>query len=398
MTLEIGVIGLCRMGTEIATNLVSSERQVTAYVRRHDRIDELSALGRFKMRSLRLKAVAAVLIGTASVIATRCLAQDVTVPPQAALAPADAAPSAAQQVDQLVAPVALYDDPLLVNVLTASSHPADVVEAQSWISNPANVALKGDALVAALAGQTWDPSVKALVQFPQILSLMYSHLDWTEHLGQAFIADRAAVMESIQRMRRRAQSAGTLNSSAQQIVVDDGGFVTITPPASDVYIPTYDPWCVYGSWPVSAPFYYTSWPGYCTAEDGALDFGVGFHRPFGYWRRGDFDWLHHDIRIHHRFTHSGPGSAHAFRPHGAADGHASLGRVNAGSGSYAGARLMHGQSGMNALFRGTAGGIGGSHFSGAGLGGGHLGGAAFGSSHFGGGGFGGGHGGGGGHR
>src|SRR5258708_21888815 len=131
------------------------------------------------MTSIRLKAVAAVLIGTASVIATRCLAQDVTVPPQATLAPTDAAPSAAQQVDQLVAPVALYDDPLLVDVLTASSHPADVVEAQSWISNPVNSALKGDALAAALAGQTWNPGVKALVRFPQILNLMYSHLDWT---------------------------------------------------------------------------------------------------------------------------------------------------------------------------------------------------------------------------
>jgi hypothetical protein len=347
------------------------------------------------MRSIRLKAVAAVLIGTASIIATRCLAQDTTVPPQAALAPADAASSADQQLDQLVAPVALYDDPLLVDVLTASSHPADVVEAQSWISIPANVALKGDALAAALAGQTWDPSVKALVRFPQILNLMYGHLDWTERLGQAFIADPAAVMESIQRMRRRAQSAGTLNSSAQQIVVDDGGFVTITPPASDIYIPAYDPWCVYGSWSVSAPFYYTSWPGYCTAKDGILDFGVGFHRPFGYWRRGDFDWLHHDIRIHNdRFTHSGPGSAHAFRPGGAADGHTSLGGVKTGSGIYAGTRLMRGRSGMNAVFRGTGHGVGAGHFSGAGLGGWHPGSTAFGTSRFGGG-----HGGGGGgHR
>src|SRR5258706_11899314 len=327
------------------------------------------------MRSLRLKAVAAVLIGTASIIATRCPAQDVTVPQQAALAPADASPLATQQVDQLVAPVALYDDPLLVDVLTASNHPADVVEAQSWISNPVNAALKSDTLATALAGQTWDPSVKALVRFPQILNLMYSHLDWTERLGQAFFADPAAVMESIQRMRRRAQSAGTLNSSAQQIVADDGGFVTITPPASDIYVPTYDPWCVYGSWPVTAPFYYTSWPGYCTAEDGLLDFGVGFHRPFGYWRRGDFDWLHRDIRIHHdRFTHLGLGSARAFgRQDGPQRGivgagsihHTSLGLKN--TGIYTGARLTHGPSGTNAMFPGIGHGIGSGHSSGAGI-------------------------------
>src|SRR5882757_2410315 len=286
------------------------------------------------MKGLRFKSAAAAIIGLAAMATTRASAQSDAspTPPQAALAPADTTPLAVQQMDQLVAPVALYDDPLLVEVLMASSHPVDVVDAQGWISNPVNAALKGDALATALANQTWDPSVKALVPFPQLLNLMFSHLDWTEHLGNAFVADRAAVIESIQRMRHRAQSAGTLNSSAQQIVVDDGGFVTITPPASEVYVPAYDPWCAYGSWSVSAPFYYTSWPGYCTAEDGLLDFGVGFHRPFGYWRQGNFDWLHYDIRIHHnRFAHSGPGSAHAFRPGSTADGYTSLGRINAGS-------------------------------------------------------------------
>jgi len=351
------------------------------------------------MTSLRLKAVAAALIGTASIIPTRCLAQDVTAPPQAALAPADTNPLAVQQMDQLVAPVALYDDPLLVEVLMASSHPVDVVDAQGWISNPVNAALKGDALATALANQTWDPSVKALVPFPQLLNLMFSHLDWTEHLGNAFVADRAAVIESIQRMRRRAQSAGTLNSSAQQIVVDDGGFVTITPPASDIYIPAYDPWCVYGSWPVSAPFYYTSWPGYCTAEDGILDFGVGFHRPFGYWRRGDFDWLHHDIRIHHdRFT--GLQSGH--EPTGAmgrGDGlghrsnaaigshHQPAGLENVGSGIHVG--LAPGSFGTKAMSRGLGHSFGTGRFEGAGLGTGRLGHVGFGAGHFGGGGIGG---------
>ena len=343
------------------------------------------------MTSLRLKAVAAALIGTASIIATRCPAQDATAPPQTALAPADTTPLAVQQMDQLVAPVALYDDPLLVEVLTASSHPVDVVEAQGWISNPPNAALKGDALATALANQKWDPSVKALVPFPQVLNLMYSHLDWTEHLGDAFVANRAAIMESIQRMRRRAQSAGTLNSSAQQIVADDGGFVTITPPMSEVYIPAYDPWCAYGSWPVSAPFYYTSWPGYCTAEDGLLDFGVGFHRPFGYWRQGDFDWLHHDIRIHHnQSSHFHFGQEHI----SAAGRHDDL--------HHDGVRLGDARS-VDRFGSGHLGraGFGTGHFGGSSFGGGHFGGGGLGAGHFGGGGIGGGHDGGhggGGHR
>lgn len=316
------------------------------------------------MKSVILQAIAAALIGTTSIIATRCLAQDVTAPPQSASAPTDTTPLAVQQMDQLVAPVALYDDPLLVEVLTAASHPVDIVDAQGWISNPVNGALKGDTLATALANQKWDPSVKALVPFPQILNLMCSHLDWTEHLGDAFVANRAAVMESIQHMRRRAQSAGTLNSSAQQIVVDDGGFVTITPPASDVYIPAYDPWCVYGSWPVSAPFYYTSWPGYCTAEDGRLDFGVGFRRPFGYRRWGDIDWLHHDIRIYHNRS----SDLHFGHEHiGAPEHHDDLHQVGVRFGNtrsvgrFGGGRLGGGGPGVG-------------HFGGGGIGGGHGGG------------------------
>jgi hypothetical protein len=310
-------------------------------------------------------------------------------------------------MDQLVAPVALYDDPLLVEMLTASSHPVDVVEAQAWISNPVNAALKGAALAIALANQKWDPSVKALVPFPQILNLMYSHLDWTEHLGDAFVADPAAVMESIQRMRHRAQSAGTLNSSAQQIVVDDGGFVTITPPALEVYIPTYDPWCVYGSWPVSAPFYYTSWPGYCTAQEGLLDFGVGFHRPFGYWRGGDFDWVHHDIHINHdHLFQSGHGPAGAMERGGGlghrndlaiASHHIPAGLENVGSGIHVGSARE--SFGMKAMSPGLGHSFGTGHFGGAGFGAERLGHVGFGAGHFGGGGFGGGHGsGGGGHR
>jgi hypothetical protein len=390
------------------------------------------------MKGLRLKSAAVVIIGLASIVATRAPAQSDAsrTPPQAALAPADTGPLAAQQVDQLVAPVALYDDPLLVDVLTASSYPVEIVEAQRWASNPANAALKSDSLATALTDQTWDPSVKALVPFPQVLNLMYSHLDWTEHLGDAFVANRAAVMDSIQRMRHRAQSAGTLNSSAQQIVGDDGGFVTITPPASEIYVPAYDPWCVYGSWQVSAPSYYAYWPGYCAADDDMLSFGVGFHRPFDYWEWGNFDWLRRDIRINHdRFTryHSGHDPVDSVGRQdtngGTIGAHHTSTLENAGSGSRARAQLARtlsstgaisggfdsrlgsrhfGGSGVVSQHLGSSGvgdarfggaGLGARHFGGGGLGVGHFGGGGFGGGHIGGGGFGGGHGGGGGgHR
>jgi hypothetical protein len=362
------------------------------------------------MTSLRLKAIAAALIGAASITATRCPAQDVTVPPQATLAPADVPPIAAQEVDELVAPVALYNDPLLVEALTASGYPVELVEAQRWISNPANAALKGDALATALAGQAWAPSVKALVSFPQILDLMCSHLDWTEHLGAAFAANRTAVMDSIQRMRHRAQSAGTLNSSAQQIVVDDGGFTTITPPASEIYVPTYDPWCVYGSWQVSAPLYYSYWPGYCAADDGRLSFGVGFRRPLDYWEWGNFDWLQHDIRIdHNRLSHFHPGydpaSAVGHQPDPHKDGvrYSDAHNVDAfaGPGTPTRAQLSYTSSGTRASTSGLGrnfgsnhlrgAGLGTSHFRGGGPGSGHLGVAGFGTGRLGGGSFGGGH-------
>src|SRR5437588_10191541 len=107
------------------------------------------------------------MIGIASTIATRSPAQDVVSPPQTPLAPADASPMAAQQVDQLVAPVALYNDPLLADVLTASSYPVELVDAQRWIANPANAALKDAAVATGLASQAWNSSVNALLSFPQ---------------------------------------------------------------------------------------------------------------------------------------------------------------------------------------------------------------------------------------
>ncbi len=258
------------------------------------------------MRSVWLHAIVA-LMGVAAIVSSGSVAQDVAPPVQPASV---AAPSLTQQqLDQLVAPAALYSDPLLADVLTASTYPLEVVEAHRWISDPANAALAGDALNAALAGdalnaalavQNWDPSIKALVPFPEVLTMMDNHLDWTEHLGEAFLAQQGDVMDAVQRLRHRAQIAGTLKTSPQQTVASDGDDVTISPPASEVvYVPTYDPWCAYGTWPyqVYAPYYYAPWPGYCAPEDYAIAFGAGLFLPFAYWDWGAFDWRGHQIRV-----------------------------------------------------------------------------------------------------
>lgn len=260
------------------------------------------------MNSLMLRAIA-VFICTVAIISTDCIAQ--YAPPPAEQA-APVAPSLTQQqLDQLVAPVALYADPLLANILTASTYPLEVVEADRWIADPSNAALKGDALTTALVAQDWDPSVKALVPFPQVLKMMDGHLDWTERLGEAFLAQQADVMDAVQRLRQRAQSAGTLQSSPQQTVASDGGVNTISPPPTEViYVPVYDPWCVYGPWPypIYPPFYFAPWTGYCASADYVIGYDVGVFLPFWFWEWGYFDWHHHHIRInrdHYDRFHSG---------------------------------------------------------------------------------------------
>jgi hypothetical protein len=259
-----------------------------------------------------------VVVATAGFISLGSAAQD--APPSAGMPPPDAsapppAPStpglAQADLDQLVAPVALYDDSLLTDVLTASTYPLEVVEAHRWLADPANAALKGDDLANALANQDWDPSVKALVPFPDVLANLDNHLDWTEHLGEAFLAQQGDVMDAVQRLRHRAQQAGTLKSSSEQAgASDDGGDVTISPPPTQViYVPTYDPWCAYGAWPypVGGPYYYSPWAGECGPDDYGIAFDAGLYLPFGYWDWGYFDWRDHRIDINRdRYNHFHP--------------------------------------------------------------------------------------------
>jgi len=205
----------------------------------------------------------------------------------------------AAQLDRLVAPIALYPDPLIAQILMAATYPLEVVEADRWLRLPANAALKGDALTAALRQQPWEPSVKSLVAFPQLLNTMDSNLNWTEQLGDAFLAQQLDVMDAVQRLRQRAQAAGSLASTPQQVVSIENQEIMIEPTSPDVvYVPTYNPLCAYGAWPSPdyPPFYFAPTAGNCAAGGELITFGAGLI-PFGFWAWGHFDWHHHAIRI-----------------------------------------------------------------------------------------------------
>ncbi len=225
-------------------------------------------------------------------------------PPPPSAQPAPAFTPA--QLDQLVAPIALYPDPLLTNVLAASTYPIEIVLADRWIADPNNAALRGDALAAALANQDWDASVKSLVPFPQTLRMMSTQLDWTQRLGNAFLSQQGDVMDSVQRLRRQAQAAGTLVSTPQQVVTTDGPTIVVAPASPQiVYVPYYDPRVVYGGWvyPTYPPVYFPPPPGYYydyrPGFVAGLTFGIGIAVVATLWHWGDFDWHRREIIIDH---------------------------------------------------------------------------------------------------
>ena len=171
------------------------------------------------------------------------------------------------ELDQLLAPIALYPDELLSQVLIASTYPLEVVEAARFVQQ--NAQLTGDALDDALAARNWDPSVQSLAAFPQVLTMMSDKLEWTERLGNAFLADEQRVMDTVQALRRKAQASGNLASTPQQSVTDQDNEIVIEPTQPDVvYVPVYDPLVVYGPWWAPAyppwfwypPYYYFGYP------------------------------------------------------------------------------------------------------------------------------------------
>jgi hypothetical protein len=203
-----------------------------------------------------------------------------------------------QQLDSLTAPIALYPDALLAQVLMASTFPQDVEAAAAW--SKANTQYKGDDAVKAVASQPWDPSVQSLVAFPQVLATMASKPDWVNQLGNAFLAQPNDVMDSVQRLRKQAQSAGNLKTTEQQKVIVEQSTIQIVPANPQVvYVPTYNPTVVYGAWPYPAypPVYVPPPPGYAIATGfmTGLAFGAGVAVANSLW--GGFNWNTHDVNI-----------------------------------------------------------------------------------------------------
>ena len=196
------------------------------------------------------------------------------------------------QLQQLVAPIALYPDSLVAQILAASTFPEQVVEADRWLQ--AHSDLKGDALGQAVDSQPWDPSVKALTAFPSVLGNMDKNLSWTSSLGDAYYNQQPAVMDAVQAMRQRAQAAGNLRTTPQQTVDEQGSTIVIQPASTDVvYVPAYDPWLVYGDPLVAWPGWYAYpgiWYGGPYLAFG-VGIGIGFVGAFGWgWGQWGFDW------------------------------------------------------------------------------------------------------------
>lgn len=213
-----------------------------------------------------------------TVVAIACPVNGAT---QATRSPAPVQQSAPKippdQLDSLVAPIALYPDPLLAQVLAASTYPLEIVQLQQWLSRNPNV--KGKELEEAVAKQPWDPSVQSMAALPDVVKRLADDIQWTTDLGNAFLAQQSDVMDAVQRMRQKAQGNGNLKSTEQQKVetkVVENKSVIVVEQANPqvVYVPSYNPVVVYGP-PVYPypPIYYPP-PGYYAAGM-AISFGVG---------------------------------------------------------------------------------------------------------------------------
>jgi hypothetical protein len=209
-------------------------------------------------------------------------------------------PIPADQLDSLVAPIALYPDPLLAQTLAASTYPLEVIQLEQWYAN--NKYLKDKALADAVAKQPWDPSVQALVAFPDVFQRMADNIQWTTDLGNAFLAQQSDVMDAIQRMRTKALGTGNLKTNTQQEVETQTGengqqAIVIEQANPDVvYVPSYDPQMVYGPAPTAYPYYPYTYPGYYAGM--GLAFGTGLVVG-GIWANnwGNCDWKHGDVNI-----------------------------------------------------------------------------------------------------
>ena len=263
-----------------------------------------SQLPRTGSRRANARILAAVLSLLLIPAETLLLAQQTAPPPTPTPAPA-AAPEAvklpADQLQALVAPIALYPDPLLAQVLVASTYPLDIVLAQQWLAQ--NDKLKGDSLSKAAEQQPWDPSVQALVLLPDALKLLSENISWTKDLGDAFLAQQEDVMAAVQQLRRSAKDDGKLATTEQQTVetqTEGGETVVVIQPANPevVYVPSYNPTVIWGApyYPYPPiyyppPYYGGAWLGFGVG----VAIGIGISGGWG-WGCG---WGHNDIDINY---------------------------------------------------------------------------------------------------
>jgi hypothetical protein len=266
-----------------------------------------------------------------------------------------------EQLQQLVAPIALYPDALVAQVLAASTYPDEVDAASQWLEDQKG--LQGQALAQAVDQQSWDPSVKALTEFPSVLGNMARNLSWTSSLGDAYVNQEDDVMDAVQVMRQRARDAGNLQSNTQQTVRNEGSTISIEPAEPDVvYVPQYNPWYAYGTviepwggW-YGYPGLFFDGPGVIFGAAFGLDAFFGFGWGFHHWRS---DFRRHAIfHDHNRFYSHG----HAFHPrdygHGPRGGYGRPGRGDGpGRGNYGGPR-DHGDHGGVRPHGGAFGGYG----------------------------------------
>ncbi|MCC6194278.1 MAG: DUF3300 domain-containing protein [Burkholderiales bacterium] len=238
-------------------------------------------------------------VALCAALALTATAQQPAPAPQGAAAPAAGGKTFSQEeLDQLLAPIALYPDALMAQVLMASTYPLEIVQAARWVK--ANPNLKDKALEDALQQQPWDASVKSLAVFPQVLTMMSEKLDWTQKLGDAFLAQQQDVLATAQALRQKAVAQGSLKDSKEQKVVstteNNTTVIKIEPTNPEVvYVPTYNPTVVYGAWPYPAypPYYYYP-PGY-VAGGALLGFTAGVIVGGALW--GNVNWGGGDINI-----------------------------------------------------------------------------------------------------
>jgi hypothetical protein len=301
------------------------------------------------------------------------------------------------QLEQLVAPIALYPDELVAQILAAATYPTEIVEAQRWMQQHAD--LTAEQRAQAVNQQPWDPSVKALTQFPSVLANLDKNLSWTSALGDGYVNQQQAVLDAVQTMRGRAQQAGNLASTPQETVVTQGESVVIQPANPDVvYVPAYDPWLAYGSplavYPGWIPFdgVYAAGPGISFG----VGFGLGVFAGFGWgWGHWGADWGHrvvlhdHTTYVSHsrtfidrsHFYRGGPGFRGGAEFHGAGEfrgganfggGRGFHGEPGTRSGAFSG--FDHGGNAARFSARGQSSFGGGSHLGGVHVGGGFHGG------------------------